>query len=311
MQQIEEANTANILLHLGGPSNDQTDTMSDEDLSSSSSSMQPCTLPNVLSNKGNIIDQLRSTIRAETASRISHMLDGRTKVSTLSTNASSSSSPIPFHSSVLSSTTSIEELVAQAHAEAEAAMDDDVDDESVQSGHTDAATSQNNSSSSGSSATSTPSTALSGGIKATENFHSLRKERNRIHAKLTRDRKKLFTTRLQQMINTLERQNSQLRHRLLKSTGTNNQSYPSPIQSVSGTMAAESLLGSAMYRTTSLPSDGGASRYANSWSRIGGSHDGSTDSSNSSSSGDSCSSGLSTSAANDIYLVDRNRRMSV
>jgi len=41
-----------------------------------------------------------------------------------------------------------------------------------------------------------------------------RKERNRIHAKLTRDRKKLFTSRMQQMINSLERQNSSMRNRL-------------------------------------------------------------------------------------------------
>jgi len=41
-----------------------------------------------------------------------------------------------------------------------------------------------------------------------------RKERNRIHAKLTRDRKKLFTSRMQQMINSLERQNTSMRNRL-------------------------------------------------------------------------------------------------
>ena len=41
-----------------------------------------------------------------------------------------------------------------------------------------------------------------------------RKERNRIHAKLTRDRKKLFTSRMQQMINSLERQNNSMRSRL-------------------------------------------------------------------------------------------------
>ena len=51
----------------------------------------------------------------------------------------------------------------------------------------------------------------------------LRRERNRIHAKLTRDRKKLFTSRVQQMIKNLERQNSLMRKRLEsmgKATGT-------------------------------------------------------------------------------------------
>ena len=42
-----------------------------------------------------------------------------------------------------------------------------------------------------------------------------RKERNRIHAKLTRDRKKLFTSRMQQMISSLERQNVMMRDHLL------------------------------------------------------------------------------------------------
>jgi hypothetical protein len=41
-----------------------------------------------------------------------------------------------------------------------------------------------------------------------------RKERNRMHAKLTRDRKKMFTSRLQQMISALERQNQGMRNRL-------------------------------------------------------------------------------------------------
>lgn len=42
----------------------------------------------------------------------------------------------------------------------------------------------------------------------------MRKERNRMHAKLTRDRKKLFTSRVQQMIKSLERQNAFMKNRL-------------------------------------------------------------------------------------------------
>lgn len=45
-------------------------------------------------------------------------------------------------------------------------------------------------------------------------MYQFRKERNRIHAKMTRDRKKLFTTRMQKLITTLEHQNAKLRHRL-------------------------------------------------------------------------------------------------
>lgn len=43
---------------------------------------------------------------------------------------------------------------------------------------------------------------------------SHRKERNRMHAKLTRDRKKMFTSRLQLLIQNLEYQNQVLRQRL-------------------------------------------------------------------------------------------------
>lgn len=45
-------------------------------------------------------------------------------------------------------------------------------------------------------------------------FCVYRRERNRMHAKLTRDRKKLFTSRMQQTIQTLERHNQLLRNRL-------------------------------------------------------------------------------------------------
>ena len=43
---------------------------------------------------------------------------------------------------------------------------------------------------------------------------NLRREKNRMHAKLTRDKKKLFTSRIQQMIKYLEGQNSFMRSRL-------------------------------------------------------------------------------------------------
>ena len=41
--------------------------------------------------------------------------------------------------------------------------------------------------------------------------YNLRRERNRMHAKFSRDKKKLFTSRIQQMIKYLERQNSFMR----------------------------------------------------------------------------------------------------
>ena len=45
-------------------------------------------------------------------------------------------------------------------------------------------------------------------------MYQFRKERNRIHAKMTRDRKKLFTSRMQKLIAMLEQQNAKIRHRL-------------------------------------------------------------------------------------------------
>lgn len=44
-----------------------------------------------------------------------------------------------------------------------------------------------------------------------------RKERNRMHAKLTRDRKKLFTTKISQMISKLEKQNKLMYQKLVTS----------------------------------------------------------------------------------------------
>ena len=50
-----------------------------------------------------------------------------------------------------------------------------------------------------------------------------------MHAKLTRDRKKLFTSRMQQMINSLERQNLMMKGRLKSLIGTGDQLDPSSL----------------------------------------------------------------------------------
>ena len=47
------------------------------------------------------------------------------------------------------------------------------------------------------------------------NIRDIRKERNRMHAKLTRNRKKLFTKKIVQTINDLERANAVLRTRII------------------------------------------------------------------------------------------------
>lgn len=45
-------------------------------------------------------------------------------------------------------------------------------------------------------------------------MHNFRKERNRMHAKQTRDRKKLFMSKVQQTIAALERQNTYMKNRI-------------------------------------------------------------------------------------------------
>jgi len=49
---------------------------------------------------------------------------------------------------------------------------------------------------------------------STDDGEVLRKERNRMHAKLTRDRKKLFTSKMQQMISDLEKKNAIIRNKV-------------------------------------------------------------------------------------------------
>lgn len=58
-----------------------------------------------------------------------------------------------------------------------------------------------------------------GASQSTADNSFLRRERNRMHAKLTRDRKKLFTSRVNEMISLLETQNSSIRERLKEIEG--------------------------------------------------------------------------------------------
>lgn len=74
-----------------------------------------------------------------------------------------------------------------------------------------------------------------------------RKERNRMHAKLTRDRKKLFTTQLQQAISSLERKNAILRNRLQSLTPGSTVDTDTDVQS--GTTVSS-------FKTDSRSSDG-------------------------------------------------------
>ena len=65
-----------------------------------------------------------------------------------------------------------------------------------------------------------------GASQSTADNSDLRRERNRMHAKLTRDRKKLFTSRVNEMISLLETQNSSIRERLKEIEGGPREACP-------------------------------------------------------------------------------------
>lgn len=151
---------------------------------------QGLSLPSNLST-GNIIDHLRSTIRAETASRSQHLFDQS------SNSSKSMTSPLTKSSHPRSSSFSFSSN--EGHLASTEDFDDDDDDAGSQ--------------------LSAPTTTNASNMvdPKSDEFHIMRKERNRIHAKLTRDRKKLFTARMQQLISTLEKQNHLMRYRLARS----------------------------------------------------------------------------------------------
>lgn len=83
-----------------------------------------------------------------------------------------------------------------------------------------------------------------------------RKERNRMHAKLTRDRKKMFTSRLHQLINALERQNANMRAKLQHlANGGSRSSSPTPPQIETKIIKAE-IPSSTQSSGSSTPREG-------------------------------------------------------
>jgi hypothetical protein len=199
-QALEESKTANILLCLGVKADaaaSASDGVKEEGPGGARLNVEPMPLP---SAKGNIIDQLRTSVRAEAALHKQLAKKGQ------SSNASSSSS----------SSSSKEPVIGKGEIE-----DDEDDDESI---------SGSNFSRDNSINWKNGTVITLDGIErrlSNEEMEEMRRERNRVHAKLTRDRKKLFTSRIQQMISTLERQNQILRCRLQSQAGPGAQASPS------------------------------------------------------------------------------------
>ena len=61
-------------------------------------------------------------------------------------------------------------------------------------------------------------------------YEEVRKERNRMHARMTRNRKRIFTERMREMIDSLEKRNGEMKSRLLAISNANNRMAPSPTQ---------------------------------------------------------------------------------
>mmetsp|Transcript_12173 Transcript_12173/g.11008 ORF Transcript_12173/g.11008 Transcript_12173/m.11008 type:complete len:336 (-) Transcript_12173:223-1230(-) len=191
-QAYEESNTANILLHLGANPNENNITT----LGSLPLDDGHIIDPSILS-KGNIIDQLRSNVRAEAAQfkrnyssqSSTHSSNMISSLNSLDNNHFNKSESFDQYSDALS-----EGSVENDHL----SLDDPVANKRWRNGN--------------------ELTESNMDKKASiEEMDIIRKERNRMHAKLTRDRKKLFTSRLQQLVNSLERQNTIMKMKLQNS----------------------------------------------------------------------------------------------
>jgi Basic region leucine zipper len=181
---LDESNTANILLCLSMKSSLAIQAEADDDFP-----FDPL--------KGNIIDQLRSKVRAEAAMQIS-LVSGETIRDSQDQVASSSSS-----SSGAATRNDVEYSSAPIDGDGNSGLEDLSDGSEFDELES--------------------MVAMSSGKDwrddkqlehSAQELESMRKERNRMHAKLTRDRKKLFTSRLQQTIKSLERQNLFMRKKL-------------------------------------------------------------------------------------------------
>lgn len=234
-QLFEESNTANILLCLStksdpshldaikrSPSEISLNSVTDELLKQSDTYIKS---ENPISVRGNIIEQLRSRVRAEAAQQLL-VNAARSKPQNVSTSKSSSSTTTPVGLQIpglsfdndghsLGSDSADIEFISNVDnnlitdklpMELDDVESDEGEDFETMQPVAEGVVNWKNG-----------TMVLSeGSVRklSPKEIEMYRKERNRIHAKLTRDRKKLFTSRMQQMINSLERQNTSMRNRL-------------------------------------------------------------------------------------------------
>lgn len=204
-QLLEESNTANILLCL---SLSTSPTVSNIESKSKFEDREEVSKQTVLnsvtsSKNGNIIDQLRNKVRVEAAQKLRDRYENLSGSSTSSNEDSSNKYTLPkvkgdsVDSENGSNTDNIEEDQLNCSEESKKSFSWKNGDEI---------------------------SILEGLYKkdSTLDFEYQKRERNRMHARLTRDRKKLFTSRLMQAIQHLERQNMIMRNRLDSVISNNN-----------------------------------------------------------------------------------------
>jgi hypothetical protein len=202
-QALEESDTANILLCLGVKGESQTNS---DDNDSASLTRSVSSVPNsaAYSNnvaKGNIIDQLRATVRAEAALQNQENHQYLRALTDCAKHKDSNG------------------IICASSADSldmDADTDNDADTDYLTKNSTD--NTNRDHLEKKFAPHETEEIRSHSHLFFTDNcswsLNWYRKERNRVHAKLTRDRKKLFTSRIQQMISSLERSNNLLRCRL-------------------------------------------------------------------------------------------------
>jgi hypothetical protein len=86
-----------------------------------------------------------------------------------------------------------------------------------------------------------------------EELESLRRERNRMHAKMTRDRKKLFISGVEKTIAALEQNNKRMRDILVKQAVMHSKNIPTITNSVTPEPSSTPMLISSSASTASVP----------------------------------------------------------
>lgn len=187
--KMEESNTANILLCLGSSPQQATNQDHTSISSSGTNTIAPITTPPEIW-KGNLVEYIRNMVRSE-----ANLHKNPTQI--LVPDPSSKSSSDNGDAKTDKEKTDSNSDFGSDNEDGEFEPEQDVEKD--------------------------PGDYGSGNKNV--DTDGLRRERNRMHAKLTRDRKKLFTSRVQQMIKSLERQNYFMKKRLESMEKTTDTSF--------------------------------------------------------------------------------------